>query len=137
MAEANDLLAEGRVLAVNADSVVFAPGESTYELLLKTPGRYEGPVNEPIRCRVRVTARKVYSVPSGGSFIVPIVGPPRIVQGRVKYLDETEMVLHASAPVIVRLPEDDAAYDLACGPLSAGRLVNVAILPGASFEPVA
>jgi hypothetical protein len=136
MAAASDFSAEGKVLTVNDDSVVFQPRDSTYELLLSTKRKYAGPVNEPIRCLIRVPSRKVYTVPSGGSFITPISGPPRIVQGRIRYLDERQMVVQAGAPVIVELPKADSAYDLACGPLAVGRLVNIPALPDATFEAV-
>jgi hypothetical protein len=84
--------------------------------------------------QVRVSARKVYTVPSGGNFISPIFGPPRIVQGRVRYLDEKEMVVQAGTSVIVELPADEHAYDLVNGDLTVGSLVNVVVLPGARFE---
>ncbi|MCY2951943.1 MAG: hypothetical protein NTU53_08190 [Planctomycetota bacterium] len=98
--------------------------------------KYAGPVNEAIRCLIRVASREVYTVPSGGSFMTPISGPPQIVQGRIKYLDERQMVVQAGAPVIVELPKADSAYDLACGPLAVGRLVNTQVVPGATFEAV-
>ncbi|HEV8292608.1 MAG TPA: hypothetical protein VGP94_11825, partial [Tepidisphaeraceae bacterium] len=80
-----------------------------------------------------VSARKIYTVPSGGNFIQPIFGPPRIIQGRVKYLDEKEMVVQAGAPIIVQLPVEEDAYDLASGDLMVASLVNVVALPGARF----
>ena len=81
-----------------------------------------------------MAARKIYTVPSGGNFISPIFGPPRIIQGRVRYLDETEMVVQAGVPVIVELPKDENAYDLVRGDLTVSSLVNVVVLPGARFE---
>ena len=49
--------------------------------------------DRPVEALVRVRARKVWTVPSGGLFVAPIFGPPRIVQGRVRALDEHEIVI--------------------------------------------
>jgi hypothetical protein len=55
----------------------------------------------------------------------------------VKYLDEKEMVIHASTPIIVQLPADDDAFDFANGDLTVASLVNVVALPGAKFAQLA
>jgi hypothetical protein len=65
--------------------------------------------------------------------VTPIFGPTRIVQGRIKFLDQTSMVVQAGLPVIVKLPAVDSAYDLNTGALSLGTLVNATIMPGVSF----
>jgi hypothetical protein len=83
---------------------------------------------------IRVVARKVYTVPSGGNFINPIFGPPRTIQGRVRALDGGSMVVQAGMPVHVELPAEASAVELANGPIAVGSLVNVVALPGATFE---
>jgi hypothetical protein len=83
---------------------------------------------------IRASARKVWTVPSGGAFIAPIFGPPRIIQGRVKHLNGREMVVHAGTSIVVELPGTEAAIDPARGPIVQGALVNVTALPGATFE---
>ncbi len=41
---------------------------------LKTAnGKYDGPTNTPVEAVVRVAARKVWTVPSGGNFVAPIM----------------------------------------------------------------
>ena len=136
MASANDFVAVGRVVSVEDNAVVFHPLNSNYEWKLATASRYDGPVNERIECRLYVRARKLYTVPSGGNFVQPIFGPPRIIQGRIKHLEEGTMVVHGGAPFVVELPEDEAAYDMGRGFLAVGGLVNVVALPGARFELV-
>jgi hypothetical protein len=137
MPNPSDFPAVGRVLSVDADSLIFLPQNSNYELKLATAGKYDGPINRRIECLIRVTARKVYTVPSGGNFIAPIFGPPRIVQGRIKFLDETLMVVQAGAPIVVELPAAESGYDLVNGGLAVGTLTNVVALPGARFELLA
>lgn len=134
MATASDFPAVGRVMGVSDDAVVFLPLNTNYELKLQTSEKYPGPVGERIEARIRVRARKLLTVTSGGNFIAPIFGPPRIIQGRIKYLDEREMVIQAGAPILVELPMSDQAYDMERGPLAIGQLVNVTALPDAKIE---
>jgi hypothetical protein len=132
MPKATDFPAVGKVLSRDDTSIVFNPQNTTYELKLEI-ANYDGPIGQRIEGFIVVSARKVYTVPSGGNFIQPIFGPPRIIQGRVKYLDEKEMVVQAGAPIIVRLPAAENAFDLASGDLMVASLVNVVALPGARF----
>jgi hypothetical protein len=90
-----------------------------------------------VEARIRVQARKVWTVPSGGNFIQPIFGPPRIIQGRVKYADDRQLVVHAGATFLVDLPTAETAVDLPNGPIVVGAMVNVTALPGAVVEFIA
>lgn len=137
MASPTDFRAAGRVLSADAEGLVFQPKDTTYELRLMTDAAYSGPVNHRVECNIRVKARKVYTVPSGGLFITPIFGPPRIIQGRVRHLDERTLVVHAGTAIIVELPSEDSAYDLAEGGIAEGVMVNVTLLPGARIENIA
>ena len=128
------LAAAGKVTSAGGGKIVFAPAGTNYELHLVCP-HYAGPTNKPVRGTIRVMARKVWSVPSGGNWIQPIFGPPRIIQGRVRALEATHLVVQAGMPIRVDLPDDDIVYDLANGPISVGVMVNVTALPGATFEP--
>jgi hypothetical protein len=138
MPSPSDFPTPGKVIEVRDDgnTVVFAPRGTSYELHLKTTAPYTGPTNTPVQCFIRLTARKVYTVPSGGNFITPIMGPPRIVQGRVLYADDRQIVVRAGANVWVTLPPADSAIDLDEGPITVNRMVNVVGLPGATFELV-
>ena len=133
---AQEFATPGKIIAVDDGSVVFAPRGTSYELHLKTAAPYAGPTNTPVEAIVRVTARKVWTVPSGGNFIVPIQGGPRIVQGRVRQADERQLVVHAGATFLVDLPSAEHAVDLPSGPITLGNMVNVTALPGATIEIV-
>jgi len=124
----------GKVTAVKDGLITFAPRGTRYVLHLKTAGQYTGPTDSPVAALIRVAARKVYTVPSGGNFITPIMGPPKIIQGRVKYADEQQLVIHAGATFIVSLPTADTAIDLDNGAIAVNTMVNVVALPGGSFE---
>jgi hypothetical protein len=131
-----DFPATGKIIRVEDAFVVFSPSNTNYEIKLATPAKYDGPVNTLIEGLIQGSARKLWTVPSGGNFVSPIFGPPRIVQGRIKFLDQTFMVVQAGVPIVVKLPAIDSAYDLNTGALSIGTLVNATIMPGASFELV-
>jgi hypothetical protein len=135
MPSVNDFPSRGRVIEVSDDTVVFQPTGTNYQLYLRARDtKYAGPVDLPVECLIRASARKVWTVPSGGAFIAPIFGPPRIIQGRVKHLEGREMVVHAGTPIVVELPAAESAIDPARGPVVEGALVNVTALPGATFE---
>src|SRR5262245_33181303 len=123
MSKPTDFPAIGKVLNRDDTSIVFNPQNTNYELKLHVTN-YAGPSAQRVEAFITVIARKIYTVPSGGNFIQPIFGPPRIIQGRVKYLDETQMVIHASTPIIVQLPTSTSAFDLATGDLMVGALAN-------------
>ena len=133
---AHEFATPGKIVAVNDDSVVFAPRGTSYEMHLRTATRYAGATNTPVEAVIRVTARKVWTVPSGGNFISPIQGPPKIVQGRVRQADERQLVVHAAATFLVDLPSAEHAVDLPSGPIALGHMVNVTALPGATIEIV-
>lgn len=128
----NDYSARGKIKSVQDGIVIFAPSNTNYELYLQ--GQYDGAIGELIDCVVRAKARKIYTVPSGGNFITPIFGPPKIVQGRVLSASDRQVVIHASIPFVIDLPREDSAIDLDEGGIAVGKMVNAVLLPVATFE---
>lgn len=127
------ITARGRVIAAKDGVVHFAPSGTNYELHLAAPN-YAGPVGQLVAGVIRVAARKVWTVPSGGNFISPIFGQPRTIQGRVRAIDERSIAVQAGVPMVIELPTEEPGYDLANGPIALGVMVNVMALPGARFE---
>lgn len=137
MPDLNDFLARGRIVQLLDRAIVFHPTGTNYRMHLALGDEhYTGPVNELISCRIRAKARKIITVPSGGLFVTPIFGSPRIIQGRVRYLDAGALVVHAGTNFIVELPAADSAIDLPSGAIATGNMVNVTIWPEAIFELV-
>jgi hypothetical protein len=132
-ATAGGFAAGGKVIKAEGGVVHFAPSGTNYELHLAARG-YSVPASALVRGTIRVQARKVWTVPSGGNFIAPIFGPPRTIQGRVRALDERSIVVHAGVPIVVDLPAEETGYDLANGPIAVGVMVNLMVMPGARFE---
>jgi hypothetical protein len=130
-----DFPARGKVLRVEGNVVVFNPTGTTYELhLVNTGGELPTPSQSAVSCHIRAEARKVWTMSSGGNFVTPIIGPLRVVQGRVRYLDERTAVVQAGVPVILTLPALPSAYDLERGPIEPAAMINVTLLAGATFE---
>jgi hypothetical protein len=136
MASASDFPARGKVVSVMDGKVVFAPSNTNYQLHLSVASPYTGPVGQLVDGLIRVKARKVYTVPSGGGFISPIFGPPRTLQGWALYVDDTTVVIRAGAPIVIELPAADDALDLEEGAIRVGAIVNVAATPSVSFQLV-
>jgi hypothetical protein len=135
MSVATEYAAKGKITEVRENLVVFCPNNTNYQLhLISEEGRYSGPTNEPVEVVVKGVARKMWTVVSGGNFISPIFGPPRIVQGRVRYADERVLVIQAGALITIELPSSDMAIDLTNGPITVGSLVNATVMPGATFH---
>lgn len=131
----NDYPARGKITAIRGDVAVFNPANTNYELQLQVGKGFSAPLNTPVDVLIRVVARKVWTVPSGGNFVQPIFGPPRIIQGRVRHATDAELVVHAGTTFVVTLHPTDTAIELPEGPISAlNNLVNVTALPGATLE---
>ncbi len=130
-----DFPARGKILRIEGDFAVFNPANSTYELHLAFKKCQPPAISDHmVSVIIRAKARKVWTVPSGGNFVTPIFGTPKIIQGRIKYLDDSTMVVQAGVPIIISLPKDDKAYDLINGPLVVPSQVNATIFPGATLE---
>jgi len=134
MAQITDFPARGRILSIGDGKISFQPMTTNYELHLQVPADFSAEVGSLVDGLIRVNARKVYSVPSGGNFISPIFGPPKTIQGRVKFVSDRQLVIHVNVPIVVELPGDDSAIDLHSGMIGVNQLANVVALPGAKFE---
>lgn len=130
----NGFLARGKVVEAKDSLVVFHPTDTNYQLYLRTSQPYTGPIGLSIEARIHAKARKVYTVPSGGGFIAPIFGTPRTIQGRALHVDAGQIVIRASIPISIELPQSDDAVDLTEGFISVGSIINVVAFPGATFE---
>ena len=136
---ARELPGKGKVLSHKSGGVVFAPSGTTYECHLAydfNDGTYALPENKPVKGVIAVKARKIYTVPSGGNFIAPIMGEPREIQGRVRGATSTHLLLHAGTSVLVELPRTPDAIDLHSGRVTMGQMVKVMAMPGAAYLPI-
>ena len=124
--------AHGVVKSAGNGKLLLEVSATHYELHLESdsssvPGSY-------INGTVCVQARKVWTICAGGSFTSPLIGSPRVIQGRVKSVEGNRLVVQAGFPISVELPQDKTGLDLKNGPLQAGVMVNITANPGAKFE---
>src|SRR4051812_24008550 len=120
-----DFPARGKILQIENNLIVFSPAGTSYELhLVSATGELPTPSAQTISCHIRATARKVWTMASGGNFITPIYGTPRIIQGRVRYLEEGFAVVQAGCPVVLTLPAESSAFDLVSGPVTQSAMLN-------------
>jgi heme/copper-type cytochrome/quinol oxidase subunit 2 len=136
MPSPNDFPARGHVLEVAEGHLVFAPTGFRYQLQLQTKSRFGGNSKAPVSGLVRGIARQLWTIPAGGNFVSPIFGSPRTVQGRLKYVSDTEIVVQAGMPIVLQLPHNDVSIDLTNGPLVVGAMINAMVMPGMEFQPL-
>ena len=129
------ITSNGKVTRLTDTLVKFLPSNTAYEMHLVCPD-YAGPVNVRVDGVIRATARKAYTVPSGGNFISPIYGPPKTIQGRIRAVEGNTVVIQAGTSIYVELPAEASGVEMQRGPIAVGSLVNVVALPGATFELV-
>jgi hypothetical protein len=132
MASESEFPARGKIVSIDGSIATFAPAGTNYQLHLDVRDRNANlPADTPVDILIQVDARKVYTVPSGGNFVTPLFGPPRIIQGRVRSATDKTLVVHAGTNFVVNLPQANDAMDLNNGPITVGSMVNVVALPGA------
>lgn len=129
-----DLTVAAEFLGTRGDWVIVKPLNANYEHHVRLEGGPPPAIGKQIRGVFRGVARKVYGVPSGGAFVTPILGTPRIVQGRVVSITDRQVAIRAAGVWLIDLPDESLAIDLAQGPVAEGDMVNAVLLPGAWFE---
>ncbi|HEX7010784.1 MAG TPA: hypothetical protein VF184_12445 [Phycisphaeraceae bacterium] len=121
----------GRLADKSDDRIVLSLPGTDYRLHLVPRGSLEAQVGQRVTGVIRVKAKRVDVVPSGGRYIEPVFGRPRRVQGRVIGGDVQTNTLHvhAAAPVIAQLMPSQKAANFA-----VGQLVSFDVERGATFE---
>lgn len=128
---------KGTVKSAKDASIVLIPLNTNYELSLVWNGPLAAKDGDAVCGAICLKARKVWTVPAGGSFVSPLFGEPRVVQGIIKAVNGSTLEVQAGTLVTVELPADKTAFDLKNGPLQPGVMVNLTIMPGARFQAAA
>lgn len=133
------LQSRGVIDEVGADSLVLTIPGTEYRLGLTTRGQVGGAwltAGKKARGVIRVNARRIDVVTTGGRYIEPVYGAPRRFQGTIIAIDveaNTVAIRAADSVVFVCTPSGGKrATDF-----SEGALVATDILPpGAEFEAI-
>lgn len=108
----------------------FEVHHTNYRLHLQAPAGPAGKVAGHVFAR----ALKISDAAGGGTYIEPLRGAPRIVQGRVIGSDPVKnwVLVNAGIPMWVEVPVGQAA-----SAFRHGDLLNFYVESGTRFEPVA
>lgn len=126
-------LAAGRLTEQREGLIVLSVPGSDYRLHLAVERALGAAVGDKLTGTIRVVAKRIDVVPSGGRYVEPVYGRPRRVQGRVVATDAGAgtITVHAGVPVVAKV--NDARQN--AGQFSVGDLVSFDAEPGARFEP--
>jgi len=105
---------------------------TNYELDLLVEGVTEGlEAGKRLRGIVHARALRMHRAAAGGTYIEPVQGTPRIVQGRVLATDTKSncVLLHAGLPMWVGVPQGQAAADF-----ETGELLNFYVESGTALR---
>ncbi len=134
MPQLADFLARGQLLSSDGTTARLAVNGFNYELELACTST--APTGSLVSGIIRAKARKVLTIPTGGNFVQPIFGSPKVIQGRIRYFEGNTLIVQAGALFHVELPPADDAIDLGDGPLAVGKTINATIFPGATLTLV-
>ena len=126
-------LAEQDTLPEGGAKVVIAVPETSYRLELVALKPLDTPIGKKVAGTIRVNARRVDVVRTGGRYVEPVFGRPRRVQGRVIAVDAGTNTLTVNAGVAVHLKLDRLQR---ADQFREDELVSCDVMPGATFTPV-
>jgi hypothetical protein len=111
--------------------ITFEVPNTNYVLHLRPTGAIATPPGKRLLGTIRVEARRIDVVTTGGKFIEPVMGRPRRVQGTVVRAEGGAVVVDAGVPVhlVPTDPRQNASQ------FEPGTLVGCDVLEGATFAP--
>jgi hypothetical protein len=117
--------------AASPERVTISFPGTDYRLILAVYQSPSTPVGKKINGSIRVQAKRVDVVRTGGKYIEPLDGTPRRIQGEVVASDtgENTLTVNAGVPIICKLTDARQRADQ----FRIGELVSFEVNPGASF----
>lgn len=123
------------ILAEQRDSeIVLGVPNTDYRILLKTYQPISTPIGKRIVGIIRAQARRIDVVGTGGSYVEPVYGRPRRIQGEILEVDgsaQTITVHAGAAPIVCKIPPGQRSESF-----KIGDFVSFDVLEGASFSQV-
>ena len=119
---------------MDGDKIILAIPSTDYQIHLMCSGNTATQVGKRIQGVINIKALRMHKASAGGSFIEPIYGHPRVVQGRVLAIDlaKNRLLCEVVVPMWVEPFDGQSAADF-----NAGDMVNFYAQSGATFTPVA
>ena len=131
-----EALARGILDSLTDEEMVLAVPHTEYKLHLAPTvpaGEFNRYIGKRIRGVIEAVALRIHRATSGGCFIEPIWGAPRIIAGTVCSVDRDNrrVLVDAGVPMWVTAPKGQNV-----AALHEGELVNFYVRSGTSFRPV-
>ncbi len=124
-------IARGILESVQKTHIVISFPNTSYQMHLATPAPVRAEVGKRILGTIRVDARRIDAVDTGGKYVEPVFGRPRRVQGRVLLLNPSArtLIVDAGMPIHLHLLDDRQRP----GDFAPGDLVSCDVREGATF----
>ncbi|MBX3390198.1 MAG: hypothetical protein KF691_12190 [Phycisphaeraceae bacterium] len=114
-----------------AEHIVISIPDTSYQLHLIPTAPVTKEKGDRIIGTIRLSARRIDVVQTGGRYVEPVFGRPRRVQGTVIALETDAIVVNAGVPIWVA-PTDQRQSP---GSFEVGQFVSFDALEGATFSP--
>jgi len=114
---------------MQADSIVFGVPNTSYQMHLVPTSPISVAVGKRLIGTIRVQARRIDVVGTGGQFVEPVFGRPRRVQGTVVRVEGGAVVVDAGVPIHA-LPMDARQK---AEQFEVGQMVSFDAVAGATF----
>lgn len=126
----NPNLARGVLVAKGGEWIIVGVPGTGYEIRLGVLRQPDVEVGKKIAGTIRLDARRVDVVKTGGRYIEPLVGRPRRVQGDVVAVDSTNrtVTVNATVPIVAKLARGQSPDQF-----KSGDFVAFDCMPDASF----
>ncbi len=128
-------ICRAELLRAAGGCIVIRPVSTEYALTFDLPAKTACPVavGSRIEGNIRARAQKMHHAHGGGEFIEPLIGSPRIVQGKIREIDlaGNALLIEAIVPMWVSLTASQAAAEM-----ELGALMNFYVESGATFQPI-
>jgi len=115
--------------ATVAEHVVISVPDTSYQIHLIPTTPVTARAGHRVIGMIRVSARRIDEVQSGGRYLEPVFGRPRRVQGTVIAIESDAVVVNAGVPVWVQ-PTDSRQSP---SDFRVGQFVSFDALEGATF----
>lgn len=124
----------GKLLEHRDGRIVLALPGTDYRLHLVIEIAPPVGVGQKVTGTIHATARRVDVIPAGGSYVEPVAGRPRRVQGRIVggHLPSRTLYVKAGPTLICSLSDERQQP----GDFSIGQLVSFDVEAGAVFKPM-
>ena len=125
--------ARGVLESIHPGHIVVSFPNTSYQMHLATGLPVRAEIGKRILGAIRVDARRVDLVDTGGKYVEPVYGRPRRVQGRVLATNDSSRLLLVDAGMPIHLHLLDTRQRP--GDFAPGDLVSCDVRDGATFTP--